>query len=99
MFRRYHVEDLKLKPSVFDLCLFFKSNDSGLQQNKVTQVDGTLGGGDDEFAAFEERKSETFDSKQRTNTLSFQFTVFGLKTTNQEAKLCTKHATVQPSKK
>ncbi len=54
--RRWHVEDLKMKPLVLDPCLFYKINETGLQGIQATQVDVTLGGGDEEFSALDATK-------------------------------------------
>ncbi len=71
-FRRWHVEDLGMKPSLLDPCLFYKLNDTELQGIQVTQVDDTLGGGTVEFGKLEEEKSK-FECKPRTTTLPFLF--------------------------
>ncbi len=65
-----------MKPSVLDPCLFYKINDTGLQGIQATQVDDTLGGGDEEFSALEEQTCKRFECKPRTNNLPFQFNGF-----------------------
>ncbi len=70
------VEDLNMKPSVLDPCLFYKLSNGSLQGIQATPVDDTLGGGDDEFAALEKEKSKQFECKPRTNSLPFQFNGF-----------------------
>ncbi len=49
-----------MKPSVLDPCLFYELSNGSLQGIQATQVDDTLGGEDDEFAALEEEKSKKF---------------------------------------
>ncbi len=62
-FRRWHIEDLGMTPSVLDPCLFFKTNGSRLTGIQVTQVDDTLGGGTNDFSTLEENESTRFECK------------------------------------
>ncbi len=77
-FRRWHVENLKMKPSVVDLHLCYKIDDSGLQGIQSLQVYDTLAGGNDKFATLEEDKSKTFECKLRSNSLPFPLNGFSV---------------------
>ncbi len=79
-----------MKPSVFDPCFLNKLSDSGFQGIHATQVDDTLGGGDDEFSALEEKTSKDLSASHVQILFLFNATVFGLTNTNQEAIVCTK---------
>ncbi len=88
-----------MKPSVLDTCVFYKLSNGSLHEIQATQVDDTLGRGDDEFAALEEEKYKKLECKPRTNSLSFQFNGFWLTSTSLEDEFCTRRTTAPPSEK
>ncbi len=66
---------------------------------QATQVDDTLGGGDDEFAALEEEKSKRLNGTRERIFSRFSSTVFGWISTSLEDTFYTRRSTVPISEK
>eukprot|EP00171_Calliarthron_tuberculosum_P000888 IDg888t1 len=75
-FKKWHEDDLGMKPTSLDPCLFYKVVNSVLEGVEVTQVDDTFGGGKESFSKLEEMKSSRFECHPRSEKLPIKFNGF-----------------------
>ena len=69
----YHTEDLGMKQSAMDPCLFYKREGGKLVGLEASLVDDTLSAGDCSFMQLEEQCSKKFDSKARDTSSILKF--------------------------
>jgi len=72
-FKRWHENDLGMKPTALDPCFFYKHDKDQLHGIQVTQVDDTLGSGIASFSNMEITKSKKFECKPRSQLLPMKF--------------------------
>ena len=69
----YHLEDLRMKQTAIDPCLFYKRTNEPLVGIEAALVDDTLSAGTREFANLEDQKSKKFDVKSRDESTLLKF--------------------------
>lgn len=72
-FKQYHIDDLGMKQTTLDPCLFYKK-DNGIPTGIIgTLVDDTLGCGNTDFIDQEKIKSKKFDVKPKETEFPIRF--------------------------
>ena len=72
-FKNYHVQDLEMRQTSLDPCLFYKKKKESLVGIIATLVDDTLGCGNNSFVKLEQEMSKNFDVKESDNKFPIKF--------------------------
>lgn len=90
-FKRYHINELKMKQSTLDPCIFFKRKGGDITGIIGTLVDDTLCAVSKDFILEEEQMSSKFDTKPKTNKLHFKFNGCSIETQDDSFLTIQKH--------
>lgn len=71
--RNHHVKELGMKQTVLDPCLFYKRDGNEFVGMQGTLVDDTIATGSEAFAILEEKTSQRFECKPKSDILPVMF--------------------------